>query len=36
MVIVGYTGQNKDDVKDEHWNNRLMLREQEVQELTMG
>ena len=30
---VGYTGQNKDDVKDEHWNNRLMLAEQGVQEL---
>ena len=30
---VGYTGQNKDDVKDEHWKNRQLLAEQEVQEL---
>jgi micrococcal nuclease len=30
---VGYTGQNKDDVKDEHWKNRLLLKEQGVHEL---
>jgi len=30
---VGYTGQNKDDVKDQHWQNRLLLEEQGVHEL---
>jgi hypothetical protein len=30
---VGYTGQNKADVKDEHWKNRLLLKEQGVHEL---
>ncbi len=30
---VGYTGQNKDDVKDEHWKNREYLAEQGVHEL---
>lgn len=30
---VGYTGQNKDAVKDEHWKNRELLAEQGVQQL---
>ena len=30
---VGYTGQNKDDVKDEHWKNRVLLAEQGVHDL---
>ena len=30
---VGYTGQNKDDVKDEHWKNREYLAEHGKQEL---
>ena len=30
---VGYWGQNKDDVKDEHWKNRELLAEQGVQQL---
>ena len=30
---VGYTGQNKDDVKDEHWKNRVFLAEQGVHDL---
>ena len=30
---VGYHGQNKDDVKDQHWQNRLLLEEQGVHEL---
>ena len=30
---VGYTGQNKDDVKDEHWKNRELLAEQGVKQL---
>ena len=30
---VGYWGQNKDDVKGEHWKNRELLAEQGVHEL---
>ena len=30
---VGYRGQNKDDVKDQHWQNRLLLEEHGVHEL---
>ena len=30
---VGYWGQNKNDVQDEHWKNRQFLAEQGVQEL---
>ena len=30
---VGYWGQNKDDVKDEHWKNRVLLAEQGVHDL---
>ena len=30
---VGYSGQNKDDVKGEHWKNRLYLEEQGIQNL---
>ena len=30
---VGYTGQNKDDVKNQHWKNRELLAEQGVHEL---
>ena len=32
---VGYTGQIKDDVKDEHWKNRELLAEQGVQEFLL-
>ena len=30
---VGYTGQNKDDVKGEHWKNRLLLDDSGVHKL---